>query len=244
MNKTVVLILSCLMSFSAMAADLPSFPFVVANGVAEKKVAPDIATIHLSILAFEKESELALKATNDTTTKVTQILAEYGVGNDKIEATDIRKNTIRKRDSEYNALNILGYEVSRSLTIRLDNLTQYSDIMGNIIGTNNVSGVRAEFDVSNRKALEAELVQSVSILQDILKEKANAMAKGLGTTVRSVYAISQSSSFNNFIADFGATSMQSMVLSRAAGGGSYETLMFAPETITLEKTLNVMFRIK
>lgn len=103
MNKTVVLILSCLMSFSAMAADLPSFPFVVANGVAEKKVAPDIATIHLSILAFEKESELALKATNDTTTKVTQVLAEYGVGNDKIEATDIRKNTIRKRDSEYNS---------------------------------------------------------------------------------------------------------------------------------------------
>jgi uncharacterized protein YggE len=241
MNKTVVLILSCLMSFSAMAADLPSFPFVVANGVAEKKVAPDIATIHLSILAFEKESELALKATNDTTTKVTQILAEYGVGNDKIEATDIRKNTIRKRDSEYNALNILGYEVSRSLTIRLDNLTQYSDIMGNIIGTNNVSGVRAEFDVSNRKALEAELV---AIAGADAKEKANAMAKGLGTTVRSVYAISQSSSFNNFIADFGATSMQSMVLSRAAGGGSYETLMFAPETITLEKTLNVMFRIK
>lgn len=241
MNKTVVLILSCLMSFSAMAADLPSFPFVVANGVAEKKVAPDIATIHLSILAFEKESELALKATNDTTTKVTQVLAEYGVGNDKIEATDIRKNTIRKRDSEYNALNILGYEVSRSLTIRLDNLTQYSDIMGNIIGTNNVSGVRAEFDVSNRKALEAELV---AIAGADAKEKANAMAKGLGTTVRSVYAISQSSSFNNFIADFGATSMQSMVLSRAAGGGSYETLMFAPETITLEKTLNVMFRIK
>lgn len=241
MNKTVVLILSCLMSFSAMAADLPSFPFVVANGVAEKKVAPDIATIHLSILAFEKESELALKATNDTTTKVTQILAEYGVGDDKIEATDIRKNTIRKRDSEYNALNILGYEVSRSLTIRLDNLTQYSDIMGNIIGTNNVSGVRAEFDVSNRKALEAELV---AIAGADAKEKANAMAKGLGTTVRSVYAISQSSSFNNFIADFGATSMQSMVLSRAAGGGSYETLMFAPETITLEKTLNVMFRIK
>ena len=241
MNKTVVLILSCLMSFSAMAADLPSFPFVVANGVAEKKVAPDIATIHLSILAFEKESELALKATNDTTTKVTQILAEYGVGNDKIEATDIRKNTIRKRDSEYNALNILGYEVSRSLTIRLDNLTQYSDIMGNIIGTNNVSGVRAEFDVSNRKALEAELV---AIAGADAKEKANAMAKGLGTTVRSVYAISQSSSFNNFIADFGATSMQSMVLSRAAGGGSYETLMFAPETITLEKPLNVMFRIK
>lgn len=241
MNKTVVLILSCLMSFSAMAADLPSFPFVVANGVAEKKVAPDIATIHLSILAFEKESELALKATNDTTTKVTQILAKHGVGNDKIEATDIRKNTIRKRDSEYNALNILGYEVSRSLTIRLDNLTQYSDIMGNIIGTNNVSGVRAEFDVSNRKALEAELV---AIAGADAKEKANAMAKGLGTTVRSVYAISQSSSFNNFIADFGATSMQSMVLSRAAGGGSYETLMFAPETITLEKTLNVMFRIK
>jgi uncharacterized protein YggE len=241
MNKIAVLILCCLMSFSAVAADLPKFPFVVANGTAEKKIKPDMATIHLSILAFEKESDQALKVINDTSTKVTEILTKHGVNKEKIEATDINKTTTRKRDAEFNGLEILGYEVSRSMTIKLDNLAQYSDIMGNLIATNNVSGVRADFDVSDRKAVEAELI---ALAGADAKEKANAMANGLGTKVQSVYAISQVSSFGDFVADFGAGTMKRMEFRTADGAGNYETIMFAPETITVEQTLNVMFRIK
>lgn len=241
MNKIAVIVLSCLMSVGTLAADLPSFPFVVANGTAEKKIKPDMATIHLSILAFDKESDQALKTVNDTTTKVTDILTKSGVGKDKIEATDINKTTTRKRDAEFNGLEILGYEVSRSMIIKLDNLSQYSDIMGNIIATNNVSGVRADFDVSNRKAVEAELI---AMAGTDAKEKANAMANGLGTKVQSVYAISQVSAFGDFVADFGAGSMKTMAFRTAEGAGNYETIMFAPETITVEQTINVMFRIK
>ncbi|MCR6650191.1 MAG: SIMPL domain-containing protein [Cellvibrionaceae bacterium] len=158
MNKIAVLILSSLISFSVAAADLPNFPFVVANGTAEKKIKPDTATVHLSIMAFEKESDQALKTVNLTTTQVSDIITKYGVRKENIEATDINKSTTRRRDPEFNALEILGYEVTRSMTIRLDNLAQYPEIMGNLIATNNVSGVRADFDISNRKAVEAELI--------------------------------------------------------------------------------------
>jgi uncharacterized protein YggE len=241
MKKIAVIALSCLLSVGALAADLPKFPFVVANGSAEKKIKPDMVTIHLSILAFEKESDQALKTVNDTTTKVTDILTQHGASKDKIEATDINKTTTRRRDAEFNGLEILGYEVSRSMIIKLDNLAQYSEIMGNLIATNNVSGVRAEFDVSNRKAVEAELIAMAGA---DAKEKANAMANGLGTKVQSVYAISQVSSFGDFVADFGAGAMKTMAFRTAGGSGSYETIMFAPETITVEQTINVMFRIK
>lgn len=241
MNKIAVIFLFCLLSMGALAADLPNFPFVVANGTAEKKIKPDMATIHLSILAFDKESDQALKTVNDTTTSVTEILTKNGVGKDKIEATDINKTTTRKRDAEFNGLEILGYEVSRSMIIKLDNLAQYSDIMGNIIATNNVSGVRADFDVSNRKAVEAELIAMAGAEA---REKANAMANGLGTKVQSVYAISQVSAFGDFVADFGAGAMKTMAFRTAEGAGNYETIMFAPETITVEQTINVMFRIK
>lgn len=240
MKKPIVLILSCLLSVSVMAADLPKFPFVTASGTAEKKAAPDMATVHLSILAFEKESDLALKVVNDTATQAIQVLTQHGVSKDKIEATDIRKNTIRKRDSEYNNLEILGYEVSRSMVIKLDNLAQYSDIMGKLIGTNNVSGVRADFDVSNRKELEAELM---AIAGADAKEKASAMANGLNAKIHSVYAISQGS-FGTFNVDFGAGAMKTMAFRSAEGAGAYETIMFAPETITVEQSINVIFRIK
>jgi Uncharacterized conserved protein len=239
MNKIAVLILSCLISLGATAADLPNFPFVVANGSAEKKIKPDTATVHLSIMAFEKESDQALKVVNVTTAQVTDILTKHGVRKESIEATDINKSTTRRRDPEFNALDILGYEVTRSMTIKLDNLAQYPEIMGNLIATNNVSGVRADFDIADRKAVEAELIAAAGA---DAREKATAMANGLGSKIQSVYAISQVSSFGDFVADFGAGSARTMAFKTAAG--SYETIMFAPETITVEQTINVMFRIK
>lgn len=241
MNKIVVLILSCLISLSATAADLPNFPFVVANGTAEKKIKPDMATVHLSIMAFEKESDLALKTVNLTTTQVGDILTKHGVRKENIEATDINKSTTRRRDPEFNALEILGYEVTRSMTIKLDNLAQYPEIMGNLISTNNVSGVRADFDISNRKAVEAELIAMAGA---DAREKATAMADGLGSKIQSVFAISQVSSFGDFVADFGGGAVRNMAFKTADGAGSYETIMFAPETITVGQTINVMFRIK
>lgn len=238
MKKIAIVLLCCLISVGAIAADLPNFPFVVANGSAEKKVKPDMATIHLSILAFEKESDQALKVVNLTSTQVTEILTKFGVKKEQIEATDITKNTTRKHDPEFNSMEILGYEVSRSMTIKLNDIAQYSDIMANLIATNNVSGVRADFDVSNRKAVEADLTAMAGA---DAREKATAMANGLGTKIQSVYAISQVSGFDNFVADFGAGSVRSMAYKAER---AYETIMFAPETITLEQTINVMFRIK
>lgn len=239
MNKIAVLILSCLISCGAIAADLPNFPFVVANGSAEKKIKPDMATVNLTIMAFEKESDQALKVVNLTTTQVSDIVTKFGVRKENIEATDINKSTTRRRDPEFNALDILGYEVTRSMTIKLDNLAQYPEIMGNLIATNNVSGVRADFDISNRKAVEAELIAEAGA---DAREKATAMANGLGSKIQSVFAISQVSSFGDFVADFGAGSARTMAFKTSAG--SYETIMFAPETITVGQTINVMFRIK
>lgn len=241
MNKIAVLILSCLMSFGAAAADLPNFPFVVANGSAEKKIKPDQATVHLTIMAFEKESDQALKTVNLTTTQVSDIVTKFGVRKENIEATDINKSTTRRRDPEFNALDILGYEVTRSMTIKLDNLAQYPDIMGNLIATNNVSGVRADFDIADRKAVEAELIAAAGV---DAREKATAMANGLGSKIQSVYGISQVSSFGDFAADFGGGAMKNFAMRSVAGMESYETIMFAPETITIGQTINVMFRIK
>jgi len=239
MKKLTALIACLLISLGAAAADLPNFPFVVANGVAEKKIKPDMATVHLTVTAFEKESDLALKTVNLTTTQVSDILTKHGVRKENIEATDINKSTTRRRDPDFNALEILGYEVTRTMTIKLDNLAQYPEIMGNVIATNNVSNVRAEFDISNRKEVEAELIAEAGV---DAREKATAMANGLGSKIQSVFAISQVSSFGDFVADFGAGSARTMAFKTADGG--YQTTMFAPETITVGQTINVMFRIK
>lgn len=240
MKRIAVLLLTCLMSTWVSAAALPDFPFVVSDGKAEKKITPDIATIHLTITAFHKDSDQALKTVNLTTTAVTEVLIKHGVSTEQIEATDINKSTARKRDSEYNQLEILGYDISRSMTIKLNNLAKYSEIIGDIIATNNVSGVQAQFDLSTRTELESELTL---LAGQNAREKAEQMARALGTKIHSVYAITRGAGFEELFGSYGPGE-KVMMMRMAAGGGAYDTIMFPPREITVSQEIKVIFRIK
>lgn len=222
----------------AYSANLPDFPFVVSVGRAEQEVKPDMVTVSLEIMAFEKESDVSRDKVNEATNRILKILKEYGASSEAIEATDIKKSTKRKRDSEYNSLDILGYEISRSLTIELKNLSSYSELISDIVSVNNVSGVRANFDVSNRKQIERELIELAS---EDASSKAEQMARSLGAKIHSVYAISQSSDFGAFFATFGARSEE--VMADFSALHRRPIAMFAPKNITIRQGINVVFRI-
>ena len=235
------LLMLCFYSSNLVSETLPDFPFVIANGEAEIEVKPDEATIQLSITAFEKESDLALKTLNLTTTAVTQAVNKYAVKTDQIEATDITKSVKRRRDGQYNNLEILGYEVSRSLTIKLKDISKYSELMSDIIVINHVSNARASFDVSKRKDVEVKLVNMAS--KDA-NEKAKNLAKSLGSNIDSIYAISQTSNFNSLMPTFGAGGANLAFQDRAFRSESYQTVMFAPKTIKISQGVNVVYRLK
>ena len=226
---------------SVFSESLPDFPFVIATGEAEIEVKPDIAMIQLSIMAFEKESDLALKTLNITTTEVTKAVQKYKIDTDQIEATDIEKSVKRRRDGQYNNLEILGYEVSRSLTIKLKDLSKYSELMSDIVVINNVSNARASFELSNRKEVEANLVNMAS--RDANK-KAKRLAESLGSKVDSIYAISQTSTFDSLMPTFGAGQGRPVMYDRSFRSESYSTVMFAPKTIKIIQGVNVVYRIK
>lgn len=228
-------------SFNVFAEALPDFPFVIANGEAEIEVKPDEATIQLSITAFEKESDLALKTLNLTTTEVTELVKKYKINTDQIEATDITKSVKRRRDGQFNNLEVLGYEVSRSLTIKLKGISKYSELMSDIIVINNVSNARASFDISKRKDVEANLVNMAS--KDA-SDKAKNLAKSLGSSIDSIYAISQTSNFNSLMPSFGAGGGSLAMQDRAFRSESYRTVMFAPKTIKIAQGVNVVYRLK
>lgn len=240
MNKIMGVILVLLFSQWSVGANLPDFPFVVSVGNADKDVKPNMARIQLSIMAFEQESDLALKSVNLASTSVMDVIKKYEVSSGNIDASDIEKATKRKRDSEYNTMDILGYEVSRSMTITLDSLTKYSELMSDLVAINHVSSARTTFDISNRKEIEAELTHMASKNARIKAEK---MAESLGTKIQSVYAISQDSNFSEFFATFGARSEQ-MLADMAYRSGEYNTVMFVPKSIKVWQGVNVVFRIK
>ena len=230
---TLLLIISSPIVFSA---NLPDFPFVVSVGKAEREVKPDIATVSLGIMSFEKKSDISSEKVGAATDSVLKVLQSYGISSKAVEATDIAKSTLRKRDSEYNNLEIIGYEVSRSLTIELKDLAKYSELISDIVAIDNVSSVRTAFDATNRKDIERELVEVAS--KDALN-KAEQMAESLETKIHSVYAISQNSDFGSFFATFGARSADIAYARNRA-----RVAIFVPKKITISQGINVVFKIK
>lgn len=137
-------------------------------------------------------------------------------------------------------MEILGYEVSRSLTIELQDLSKYSELISDIVAIDNVSGVRTEFDVKNRKDIERELI---NVASKDAQNKAEQMAESLETKIHSVYAISQNSNFGSFFATFGARSEQIMA-DMAYSPNRARVAMFVPKKITISQGINVVFEIK
>lgn len=240
MIKKLGIVFFLLFSQLTLAANLPDFPFLVSVGNAEREVKPDNATIQLGAMAFDVDSALALTNVNIATSKIMEALKNHEVPVANVEASDIEKSTLRKRDSNYNTAEILGYEVSRTFTIELEDLSKYAELMSDLVAVNHVTSARTSFDIANRKEVEAELVLSAG--KDA-RENAVNMAESLGTKILSVYAISQASNFSDFFATFGATSEQAYLkyenVSRPA-----IPVVFAPKSINVNQAINVVFRIE
>ena len=225
---------------TAMSTDLPNFPFVVAIGETKASVVPDLATITIESQSFEKTSEKALAVVVKASEEILAVLKKHGLDATSFEASDLQKSTKRNVGKSYESLEILGYSVDRYFTIKISNITQYSQITRELIGINNVVGVRSTFDVKKRPEIENRLLTEA--ISDA-RQKANALAEGAGSRVVSVYAISQGYNFNKFLATFGADSYEGRV--NAGASPLIQGLeLFAPRSIDIQQKVNVVYRIE
>ena len=221
------------------AANLPDFPFVIASGHAELKVKPDTATVSVQVLAFDQSSDKALSQLKAATDLIIEKLKAHGIALEQLEASDLHKETKRHRTESNQATEILGYEVSRNLIITLRDLRAYSELMSEIALIDHTSNIFTQFDSSKRKELERELSQ---VAGKNARENAEAAAKSLGSSVHSVYAISQSTNFNELFPGAGSYGSGQAMSFKYADNESLA--LFAPETINLQQSINVVFRLK
>ena len=240
MKYVLSVLIGLALAAPALATNLPDFPFVVAVGKTEEAVAPDTATISLEVLAFESSSEKAVAIVTATSAQIMATLAAHKLDSSSVEASDLQKSTKRHRDKNYNSLEILGYTVARDFTIQLDDISGYSPLAKALMGLDNVVEIRSRFDVKDRESIENRLLAEA---MKNARQKAVTMAQAIGSEVKSVYAISQGSNFNGFLAAFGESRYGAYV-APASSPREPELVMFAPKSIDIIQTVNVVFRIK
>ena len=238
--KVLGYIFLLVLSSNVFSSPIPDFPFVTVTGESTRKVAPDNAVINLQVLTFAKESLKAHEDLNKTIQDILTILKNNGVSTKNITSYEIRKNTKRTREKNgYNNLDILGYELSQTFEVKLDNLKNYSTITSELTKTNNVESIASQFDATNREDIEIELITEAG---KKAKLKANQMALGLGVKIDSVFAINASGSYQSFFATFGLNT---------GGGLNFNSpsmanvnSMFIPKYIEISKSINVVYKLE
>jgi uncharacterized protein len=236
--RVMALLLSLLVG-AVHATDWPSEPFVYAIGEAERNVPPDNSTITFTVSAFAERPEDAVKVVFDRAAEVARIFLEAGVSRDDIDAHQISKSIVRKRDDDIES-NYLGYDVNQEFTIRLRDLTKYGGVLDQLLSTSNVSWIHAQFDTTHRNEIEAEMVAAASA---DAKRRAESMARGMGASLEKVFAASESP-LESAGAQFGlGADYDARRLPQAAYARPRDTI-FVPTSLRIGKRVYAIFFIK
>jgi uncharacterized protein len=238
--KFVLAVALALSSFVSLASPLPDFPFVAVTGQSSKQVAPDSVTLTFSITTFHQTAEVANAQLSQASAKVLAVLKANGVSDEQVTAYELEKSEKRKRDDNYNELEILGYDLNRRFEVRLSSLKQYPVLLGQLYAAEYVHNLNSVFDTSERDAVETALISAAAAQS---RKKAEQMAEGLGVKIHSVFAFNDSGSFSSFFATFGVSdsTLFNAEMSASRTGSAQQVLV--PQFIEISKTVNVIYKI-
>jgi uncharacterized protein YggE len=233
------LVALCVAPLPLSASPVPDFPFIAVSGHADRRVAPTKATVSFKVLAHAAESAEASKTVSDTLKLLVKDLAEFGIGEKQISAHDLEKDVVRERNEEHQQLKILGYDVSRGVELTLPDLKKYPEIVRKLMATNHVTRVSSDFDTDDREALKAEMIAEACAKA---RKKADLLAKGVGVTIKSVFAVTDRSLNGLDGVYFGSTGGHSVL--PGFGGGDEDVPIFAPATIEVSTYVEVLYKLE
>lgn len=240
--KLLGLLLILCSTFGAVASPIPDFPFVTVTGESNRKVAPNMVTIQLQALVFDKKAENAQLKLEKTTARLVKLLEVNGIDLRSISSEQINKRTKRARNNKsYEDLEILGYELTRQFKIELDDLDNFSSLSNALLKQENIVAISNQFDVSNKQDIGVELIAEAATKA---KNKATQMATGLGVELGSVFAFNDTGSFQTFFATFGLASEERYNMRMADSMAFHsEKTAFIPEFIEISKRINVIYKL-
>jgi uncharacterized protein len=224
----------------ATAVELPDFPFIYATGSASKDIPPNTAKLDFKVEAFDESPDKSYNLVHSRSKEILSLINKLGIPIKNVESYKIFKETVHQ-EKDYEELKILGYKVNQHFSIRINQLSQYTSLLNELLKLTNVSEFNSEFDVVERKKIESDLMtQAVADA----KGQADRMAAASGNEVDSAYAVSEHAYFE-IDNEFGINTnpfLDAMFKKSMMGGN--ENTTHIPSTIKLGKSANVIFKLK
>lgn len=206
------------------------------SGQARFDVDPDQAEVYIRVTTEEPTANRAQEENARLMNTVKAALKEAGVKDDEMETTGYNLWPQQRWDRDREEYDITGYRVQHLLKVTTEEVTEVGDLL-DVAVTAGANGLdRVNFRLSDEKK---EDVNSEAIAQASgnARDKAEAIAQGLGVRLGDIAAVSESNVGYNYI----ARPMYGMA-EAAAGEKSFDTDI-SPETVSISATISIVYEI-
>ncbi|GGC64486.1 SIMPL domain-containing protein [Undibacterium terreum] len=239
MRSKLYLILGFFMLNAANAAALPDYPFIFESGTARVDVAPDAAIIDITVSSRGSDASKALDLVNASMSDVFKAFNRSKLRKEDVESSDLVRS-LDYADPKRNAAPT--YTINRHVRVQLRDLSLWAALMSELAKMKNVERLSAEFLVSNRRSIDAEL--QLKAAHDA-EDKADKVAKVFGKKLGSVMAISEAPF--NMLGRALTEDMSNDAFSPPPPFSPPPELaaeIRVPTTIAIQKNLNVIFKLE
>jgi uncharacterized protein YggE len=219
---------------SAWAAEVTDKTLFV-SGSASAAAAPDKVTIQFSVVTDDDSAEVSQQENAVKTAAVRTALIAAGIPASDIETTGYSLYQMRDYNYETGATIDRGYRTSHSMKVEISDISQAGIVIDAAVsgGANAVDGVY--FGLSDEKTEELTM-QALEAAGKNAKDKADAVATGLGVTVSRLMSATEGYTYTPLYSSY------DVKMESASAGGSAPTSV-TPGDISVTATVSAVFEI-
>lgn len=175
-------------------------PTITVVGKATVEIEPDYASISVSYEKTDKDLNLARKTVESGVTAALALAKKYNIPPADVATRNIsvsmkyisireaNKRVFDEDDEEIGTKEFLGYNVSRTVSVRLTKLSDFDDLFNDILATNPTEIDKVSFDTSKRLELRSKAREAA---MKAAYDKAVAMTGAIGQKVGKAIRITE-----------------------------------------------------
>lgn len=175
-----------------IAAGSLDVPTIVVNGKAEIAVEPDYALISVDFTKTDKSLQIAQKANDEGVAAMLQLARRFSIPDTDVSTnaisvamkyTSVRDPNRRIFDEDGDEIGTRifdGYEVSRSVSIKLSDLMKFQALFEEILKINPTEIDKVTFQTTRLRELKDRARELAMVAA---RDKATAMTKAIGQTI-------------------------------------------------------------
>lgn len=232
MKQLLGLMLLCLAASLVRGQETcPPAKLVRTTGTADIKVTPDEVMVRVGVERQSAKARTAKDAVSATSRKILDALKTLGVEDKDVQTAYLY---LQPMIDYRNGVRITNFTAEQSLSVKLRDISKLDDVMDAVIaaGANRIDGI--EYQSSElRKYKDQARDEAVKAA----REKADALANGLGNQVGKTYSIDEMQQSGGFYPMAGLVANVSMEATKARGPST------APGQLTVTASVTVAFEL-